>query len=913
MSSIKNNSGTSHLMIAILFVLSGFSSLVLQVLWTRLLSLGVGSTSSALSISLSIFFLGLAGGSFIISRWIHKIQSPLRAYAWIEAIVGLLSLPICLALFEFPTLMQFFGVENSFSFIGVTTKFILVFILLIIPTLGMGATLPLLVKHLESVEGPEKIQKNIAFLYGINTLGACLGCIGASFILIPFIGILSSAGLVMTLNVIVALVLLVKVPKVEVNLQEIQSIQIKKQYTSKEVILLLSVALTGLSSLAAEIVWNKYLGIFLGTNIYGLGLNLGVFLLGIALGSLVFSKYVNRIKSLEKTYTYLLAFTAIALFLTSYLLNHAPRFSVFLSVMSQDFIPLFVSKTIVIFFFMIAPTSLLGALFPCAIALLEKWNSGGQAAQSTGLAYAVNTLGAIIGSVLAGHVLIPLWGSSGTMLFAYLALLSVSLIFVFLNFSKILKISFVVLFAAIGFQLNAIDYKNIVKAAYIQSTPTVDQLSQVFKIFEPDYEDFKLIIEGETAVITLSHDPMDGVDYKKYIRLKSNGLNESIYDPSNLEALPKYEALLGFLPHLFARNPQNAFVVGYGGGCTADYLTRSSLKEVHVVELEEGVIDAAQYIYNGQNPILERKTLKLEVEDARFVLTNSDDASFDMIMSQPSHSWLSGVANLFTKDFFEIVHSKLSDEGVFSQWLNLYNINSNVLKSILRTFYTVFPHGAVFTDYGDTQIILLGSKKSMNLSLQKLKLMSQNPIFRNQLVYVPFSNSEDILSIFSLGRTDIMRLTEGSKLNTDNNAYAETLQSRIFYSKRLEESDAQDFLSEQYSANFEDILEADEYKSSEFRMALVNSLYHYQKLDKLNSFFINDPNPSESKKMFREFLTNLKLGGQYEGILSLNAKYPNLFDTETICYVAFSEVQLGQSSDIEASKVLLKSPQCLSL
>ena len=287
------------------------------------------------------------------------------------------------------------------------------------------------------------------------------------------------------------------------------------------------------------------------------------------------------------------------------------------------------------------------------------------------------------------------------------------------------------------------------------------------------------------------------------------------------------------MPYLFVRDPKSAFVVGYGGGCTADYLTRTRLKRVDVVELEAGVLAAANRVYHGKNPILARLNLNLRIEDARFVLSASRE-KYDIIVSQPSHSWLSGVANLFTQEFFEIVRSHLSDKGVFSQWLNLYNIDHESLKSILRTFYTTFPYGSVYTDRGDNQMIMIGSTRPLVLNLQKLTLLTQNEVLRAQLAYVPFSTPYDVLSNFSMGRTQVMQLVAKASLNTDDNAFAEVRQSSFFYRPENDATNAEKFLSENFSGDFSDVLRLTRDQVKGLMPGLEQAYISSEKKDKLS-------------------------------------------------------------------------------
>ena len=238
-----------------------------------------------------------------------------------------------------------------------------------------------------------------------------------------------------------------------------------------------------------------------------------------------------------------------------------------------------------------------------------------------GTAYTINTIGSILGSCLSGLVLIPIFGSSLTLKIGLVTLIIAVVFITARKFRNPVPLSISLLALLVIFMAQGIDFKNIIKSAYYQRSEKENSLTDVMKYFSDDKgEEFKLIIEGKTGIISLSQVPYEGDDYQSYLRLKTNGLNESFYNLERIEELPKYEGLLAFLPYALAEDPKSAFIVGYGGGYSVDFLTSTNLDLVHVAELEEGIMEAADYVHKGKNPITKRQNLKLEIEDARFVL-----------------------------------------------------------------------------------------------------------------------------------------------------------------------------------------------------------------------------------------------------------------------------------------------------
>lgn len=783
-------SKTRIALIALLFFVSGLTSLIYETIWIRVLSLGVGSTSTSMSLVLSIFFLGLSIGSWLAGKWAQQIKKPILFYGAIEGFIGIYSALLIYALFNFHKVLDAFPVTASFSPVGLSLKFTLVFLFLILPTTLMGMSLPLLMRIF--VHSPENLGRTISFLYGANTLGAVVGAFITGFWLIPEFGVIFSnhGAAILNLGIFATAILLQR----NSDLLPLEETQLQGDKPKLTGWISLTAFVMGFSSLSAEVAWNKYLGIYLGSNIYGLSLVLALFLFGIAAGALILSIFIEKIKNLSKFYLTLLIACVLSLILTSYLLDFAPIMAQTLHGLAPQ-VSLLVIKSGLVVVLMLLPSTLMGAILPISIRL-QTANSR-QAPAVTGRLYAINTIGAILGSSLAGLYLIPQFGSGNTILIAVVVLLLTTL-YAYFRIEKLkrtlwIPIGFVMAVVAIA-TLPALKFDNILRYGYSSHIRSPDV---------PD-EEFVFIKEGRSGIISLSHDPQDGETYRDFLRLKTNGLNESVFDLKDLWILPKYEALLGVLPLALARNPEKAFIVGYGGGYTVDFLTSTDLDLVKVIELEQGIIDASNYVYKNGNPILQRKNLDLQIEDARFALARGIGAPYDLILSQPSHSWLAGAANLFTKDFFDIVFGRLSDWGVYSQWLNLYNMNPEVLKSILRTFYTVFPHGAVFTGAGDQELIMIGTKAPLRFSIEKLNAIAHNEKIRKQLALVPMNDAYDLLSLFVLNRDDVMNLTEGAIINTDQNAYAETTQSRLFYTPAIQ--DPNQFLVAKFTANYENVV-----------------------------------------------------------------------------------------------------------
>lgn len=800
-------------LVYLLFILSGATSLIYQSVWVRLLSLSVGSTSASISLVLAIFFFGLALGSYLAGSLSGKILRPIRAYGILEGIIGVYSFALVYIFLNLHHILTWLPHQGPLGWIGDITKYILVAILLLPPTISMGASLPILVRVFQ--ESKASIGRKISVLYFINTLGAVLGAFAGSFILIPSLGVVAANHVAAVGNLFILGLALVLEPGTARASAAAVTQQIKKssrtyfglwkELSGTELAIIFVAFSTGFSSIAIEVVWNKYLGIFFGTNIYGLGIILSIFLAGIAFGSLAMSLIVDRIKAKATMFLGLLTLAVIALIATSHAFNYLPLAANVAGYYMGGTVNLLTIKSVLSALLIFPPTLIFGALFPLLVDLLTAREK--EAPAVVGMAYAINTVGAISGSYLSGMIIIPTFGSSAAVGVSVSVLAIACAIALFSmkrhsNFARAFAICVLVI-AGASSVVGSIDFRNILKSAYFQQLQPSLSFSEVTKYFARDYEEFSMIHEGKTAIISLSQDPKDGSEYRDYFRLKTNGLNESIYYKKNLDIVPKYEGLLGMLPYAMSRSTEKAFVIGYGGGYTVNLLTRLSIPYVHVAELEEGIIEAAQYVYQGNNPVLKRDNLKLTLEDARFILATKQGGPYDVIVSQPSHSWLSGVANLFTHEFFEIVKGNLTEGGIFSQWLNLYNMDEKVLKSIMRTFFEVFPHGFVFTDHNDEELIMIGSMTPVTLDIARLKTLTDNQELASALMSLPFSSPEAFVSNFATTRETVLKATEGAPINTDVNAFAEVNQSALFYRSGSAIGKPQAYLSTLYSGELE--------------------------------------------------------------------------------------------------------------
>lgn len=857
---MSRNHKLSFLTAVVLFFISGSTSLIYETVWIRILSLAVGSTAAAMGITLAIFFTGLGIGGALSGRLISSSKNFFKTYAVLEVIIGVAS---ALALLVLLNLNSIVGWIQPNQYLDALIRYGIVTLALIVPTIAMGATLPALIAYFISQPYFKNANTSIvSFLYGLNTLGGAVGAILGSYLIITQGGLLTGTLVICLMNVILGvLAFAVSSAFVDQNSKKsAKNAQIALKSSAQSETLVSATALTkthlyiiavvsGFSSITAEVVWNKYLAIFFGTNIFGIGTILGIFLLGLAVGPLALTAISHRIRSLDNVLVITLFLAALTTSLTSFSLGYAPYVVEWLVKHSAFAAANSIACKGILAVLLIFPTaSIYGVLFP--LVAMQLTNAQRQnAAASAGNTYAINTAGSVAGSLVAGLWLVPLVGSYVTtsIAAALYAVAGFITFFAVYRRSTIKKIGYsAVLGAGIAASIVLLrfDFQAMIESARSYRASNIPL----------GKEQFKLILEGQNTVVSLSHDPLDGKTSRDYLRLKTSGLYESIFSMDGSRVLPRYEGLLGLLPWMVRSDAKDVFVVGFGAGYTVDLLTSLPIPHVKVVELESAIVDAFRFAVPNYNSFLGRKNLDLNIDDARHVLQRSPNQSFDIVVSQPSHSWLPGSANLFTEEYFELVHSKLRANGVFAQWLNLYNSNDDALKSILKSFFKTFPHGTVFTGEGDDELILLGSDVPLKMDSEYFNsFLAQQPELKQKLANLPMRQFNDIFNFYLADASAFTNELVSAPYNTDLNAYAEVIQSKQFYDagNTIAQNKAKDFLTQHFDTRFQG-LPNNFPRDSESQVVLLENYREQNQLQKLLKVlppFLGPTNLSSGQKL----------------------------------------------------------------
>ncbi len=776
------------------FFLSGISGLIYEVVWTRMLILIFGSTTFAISTILTAYMGGLALGSLLAGQYIDQSANPLKVYGWLEIGIGLYGLAIA---WIFSGLVPIYKViwdifHPSFYAFSLV-RFALIFIVLMIPTTLMGATLPVLSKFYARKQ--EKIGLRVGLLYALNTIGAVVGCFGAGFLLLPGVGVLRTTLIAVAVNIILGIVVLgmdwVKGDKREgrerggkngvygvkgsMESRDREEERGKRHSplsdlpTSqpKGLLVLAAFGVSGFAAMVYEVAWSRVLSLIIGSSVYGFCIMLTTFLAGLALGSFICSGFVDRLRRRILTFSILQAVIALSAFSALYLFRELPYlfFVMFYKIgHSQNL--LFFTKFLLAFMVMFIPTLLMGAVFPLVIKIYTAEVS--KVGRFVGKAYSINTLGAVLGSFSGGFILIPLLGIQGSLLLAIalnlvLAAAFAPLIEVRRRLGKVSYAPALALLFAFVFLFPPRWEPTLMSSGmpvYVSRFPENLSRERFFDIFSSEKIKELFYREGVDTTVIVNKEGDD-------IYLRVNGKTDAS-SGRDMET----QVLSGHYPLLFSRGLDDILVIGMGSGVTVGSIERYPVKRVTCVEIESSIIEATRFFNEVNNRPLEDPRTRISVNDGRNYLLVTPD-KFDVIVSEPSNPWMTGCANLFTREYFETAAQRLKRGGIIGQWLQLYSLTADDLRSLMKTFHSVFPEVLVFYGVIPADLILLGSQERFEMDVGRLRARLDRKEVREDLERVGIRDLQALLGRFVMGTEGVERFTEGAVENTDDNVLIE--------------------------------------------------------------------------------------------------------------------------------------------
>lgn len=757
---------SSHVFfVHLLFFLSGFSALIYELLWLRQLGLIFGNSVYATATVLTAYMAGLGFGAWWFGRKAESCGNPVRLFGILVCATGLYALlvPLLFHLLSMTHILAYRSISSSALFL-IPLRFALAVGIMIVPTALMGGTLPVLVRGLPRTR--QGFGSSLGLLYGLNTLGAVAGLLASGFFLIPAMGLRSTNLLAVACNVAIGLAafgLAGRLPPPEEILPEAQAHDRRETLFPTARISLLATALSGFLALALEVVWFRTLVLVFGSTTYSFCAMLSVFLLGLAAGSLVFSRLIDRTRRPMLLFCLCLLciggytlwsmtrFDAQPLFLLKHLMRHGFSWSAMIS-----------AKFMITLFFLLVPTLLFGFMFPLAARMArgERHESAGV----VGRVYACNTMGSILGSLAAGFVLLRFLGIAGSlMLLAGLSLACGAALMFLMRERHLLRaavwIPALVLAGLFSAFPPKLDPKLLIAGPYFTPWKYVQDGEIVLdKILAS--QKILLFEEGLLATIAVTKTEAQELFYI------SDGKVEADSSPRSV----MLQRMMGHLPMLFHPDPKRVMNIGLGAGMSFGALGCYPVDALDVVEIEPASVLAADQWSDYNHSILRHPKTRIIIDDGRNYLLCTT-SRYDVISSDPFEPVHSGANNLYTVDHFAVAKSRLNPGGIMCQYLPLYELSMEDFRTIIRSFVSVFPESTFFYTGDDT--ILLGFRDRIRHAPEDVRAKLSIPEVQASLREIGMNRLESILGMFVADMTDLKDMLSAGPLNTDDRPIVE--------------------------------------------------------------------------------------------------------------------------------------------
>ena len=786
-----------------LFLLSGAAGLVYELVWTRQLIFVFGGTTYAITTVLVAFMGGLGLGSYVVGRIADRLRRPALIYGVLEVLIGLYALVV-------PSLLGWadplyrnlypYAVDNPGLLIAL--RFTLGCLILLVPTTLMGATLPLLVRFVVLRGG--SLGSGVAALYGTNTLGAVFGVLATGFVLIPVYGLQHTTHIAAATNILIGLTAIAwlrgAVASVSTRTQTGPSDPRAAPTTLPPAMrrgALVALAVSGFAAMVYQVSWTRALVLCIGSSTYSFTCILAAFILGLGLGSLLVSRFVDRWRDPLRAIAVIQLAVAFAALLVLPVYAQLPNIVYELTVYYGRGKGAYGQLIVIEFCLAIAvtfvPTFLMGAMFPLATRASARGAADEGAA--TGRAYGVNTLGTIAGSFLAGFVFLRFAGVLNSVIIASLLSAACGAILLDLVRAEIKDAATRWAPAAVSFMC-ALGLAVLVRffggwdpmvfssAAFLGN----DRPQEISERFIPVYH-------------------ADGVDLSVTVAQNRERAGELILTVnSKTDASTNYsdmttQILISHVPALLAPKLENTCVIGLGCGVTLSALAlHPEVKHIDCAEISEEVIRGArvfgEYNYHvlGEGQDAENEThsatadarrsgdpdnrIRADADKVRMIRADGRNhllltrESYDLIISEPSNPWIAGVSNLFTREFFQLCRGRLNDDGLLCVWLHGYSMSVENFRMVVHTLNDVFDFVAVW-EMNEADFALLAARRPIEAPVERVIRRFNAPAVRADLYRVALGRPEKVIGRFITSGEPLQSWAASAPLHTDDNSILE--------------------------------------------------------------------------------------------------------------------------------------------
>jgi spermidine synthase len=741
----------------VLFVGSGCAALIYEIVWFHLLELVIGSSAISLGVLLGTFMGGMCLGSFLLPRFISDTHHPLRVYAFIELGIGAIGL---IVLFGMPLIGAVYTTLGLGSgFVSILLRSVIAGVCLLPPTLLMGATLPAIARWVETT--PRGVAW-LGFFYGGNICGAVIGSLLAGYYLLRVYDVWIATFAAVAINVAVALLSL-GIAKTAAYAPPAASKGEAAPAPSGVWPVYVAIALSGMTALAAEVIWTRLLTLLIGATVYAFSLILAVFLFGLGIGSSLGSALAGRVARPRVALAWCQLLLCVGIAWTAYVVNVSlPFWPVDVTLPSTPWLS-FQLNLVRCLWAALPPAILWGASFPLALAAVAR--PGQDPARLVGGVYAANTVGAIVGALGASLLLVAWIGSQAA-----------QQVLVLISGISALLAAFPALITKEGRKAKLQPITLILVAAaavwvalLVRAVPPLQERFVQYGRFAPTRGAGNTLVyvgEGINATVAVSRNPEGILNYHNAGKVQASS------HPSDM----RLQRMLGHLTTLLPKNPRSMLVIGCGAGVTAGAVSIDPRTERVIIAEIEPLVPSVVSTYFGEHNfnVIRNPKVQVRIDDGRHFLMTTNE-KFDGITSDPLDPWVKGAAALYTKEFFEVAKAHLNPGGVVTQFVQLYESNEEAVKSEIATFFEVFPNGIVWANTVEGKgydLALLGTADPIQINIdeiqERLRSADYAPVAKS-LSEVGMFSAIELFSAYGGRAADLRPWMQGADINRDYN------------------------------------------------------------------------------------------------------------------------------------------------
>ncbi|MBI4617616.1 MAG: fused MFS/spermidine synthase [Planctomycetes bacterium] len=747
--------------LAFVFFLSGIPALIHETAWLKLFALVLGHGYFAVAATTSAFLLGLGLGALAGGRIADRSRRSLALYGFAEAWICLYAVLLPLLPRALLPLFRAVYARLGESFLAFNlVQFAIVLVVLLPPTLAMGATLPLMFRA--AIPDAQRLARRGGLLYGANTLGAAAGAALGAFVLLPGAGLWGTLYAAAAANAglaVAGFVLARQAGSAREGTPEAPPAAVERPGSASRVLVLAAVAMTGLAGLGCQIAWTRLLARIYGPTPYVFGLLLFPYILFHGMGALAASWLVPRLGRPQVAFGLLQLAAGVGVLLSLDRLGRIPLGLVELASRPEATFGAITFQELVWTSMAVAvPTLAGGASFPFALALWRA--SGREIGRPTGSLYLSNTLGAVAGAFATGYFLVPFFGLDAafrTLVAAQAAAAFLALLSRPRARGLLVGLAAAAVVVLLATRAPGLPRHRIESAPYRNATDLAHKATTLgFAVDRVMADEGEFLYHEEDLLGSVSI-RRDG-EGKVSIHVDGNGI-------AGEGDFPTFR-LIAHLPLAAHPEPRSVLVIGLGGGVTLRSATLHPLRSIDVVEISPGVIRAAAHpsVREAMNhDAVGAPGVRILHQDGRTHVLLAEDR-YDVIVSQPHQLWVDGVSMLFTREFYAAARERLAPGGVYCQWVQGYTISADNVATILATFAASFEYVALWETIPGSDYCLLGSDRPICLDTGRL---FEDPARREDLLEIGIDGPGRLLAGYLGGREEVLLWARDAPLQTD--------------------------------------------------------------------------------------------------------------------------------------------------